>query len=65
MAALRAAPATGAALGLVGPKVAGTLLRAPTVQAYLKNQAAPRIGRNPNIAKLAAALAAYAPTVRR
>jgi hypothetical protein len=58
----------GAATGLAGalaPKAAGTVLRAPPVQAYLKNQVAPGIGRNPNISKLAAALAAYSPTARR
>jgi hypothetical protein len=51
----------GAAVGAGLPKVAGTLLRAPPVQAYLKNQVAPGIGRDPNIAKLAAALAAMRP----
>jgi hypothetical protein len=59
--ALSPAPAVGAGL----PKVAGTLLRAPPVQSYLKNQVAPGIGRDPNISKLAAALAAYAPAARR
>jgi hypothetical protein len=51
-------PEGAAIVALAGaglPKVAGTVLRAPPVQAYL-------IGRNPNIAKLAAALAAYVPT---
>jgi hypothetical protein len=43
---------------------AGTLLRAPPVQANLRNQVAPGIGRSPNISKLAAALAAYAPAAR-
>ena len=57
--------ATGALIGAGLPKAAGTLLRAPPVQAYLKNQVAPGIGRDPNIAKLAAALAAYAPAARR
>jgi hypothetical protein len=55
----------GAAVGAGLPKAAGTLLRAPPVQAYLKNQVAPGIGRDPNIAKLAAALAAYAPGGQR
>jgi hypothetical protein len=55
----------GAAIGAGLPKVAGTALRLPPVQAYLKNQVAPGIGRNPNISKLAAALAAYAPAARR
>jgi hypothetical protein len=35
------------------------------VQAYLKNQVAPGIGRSPEISKLAAALAAFARNVRR
>ena len=52
----------GAAVGAGLPKVAGTLLRAPPVQAYLKNQVAPGIGRS--VSPLAAALAAYAPARR-
>jgi len=55
----------GAAVGAGLPKVAGTLLRAPPVQAYLKNQVAPGIGRAREISALAAALAAYAPGARR
>jgi len=55
--------ATGLAAGALAPKVAGTVLRAPPVQAYLKNQVAPGIGRS--VSPLAAALAAYAPAARR
>ena len=55
----------GAAVGAGLPKAAGTARRLPPVQTYLKNQVAPGIGRSPNISKLAAALAAYAPSATR
>jgi hypothetical protein len=50
----------GAALGLGLPKAAGTLIRAPFVQNYLKNQLATGASTSPAVAKastLAAALA--------
>jgi hypothetical protein len=55
----------GAAIGAGLPKAAGTALRLPPVQAYLKNQVAPGIGRSPAASALAAALEAYAPAARR
>jgi hypothetical protein len=50
----------GGALGLGLPKAAGTLVRAPFVQSYLKNQLATGAETSPAVAKISALAAALA-----
>jgi hypothetical protein len=50
---------TGAIANAVVPPLIGRTIMSRPMQSYLANQLVPGIGRNPNISKLAAALAAY------
>jgi hypothetical protein len=50
----------GAVLGLGLPKVAGTFVRAPFVQRYLKNQLATGAATSPAVANISALAAALA-----
>jgi hypothetical protein len=50
----------GAVLGLGLPKAAGTLMRAPFVQSYLKNQLSTGAATSPAVAKISALAAALA-----